>query len=350
MVSFYPGPSKLNPDLEHYFHDALKEGILSQNHRSPAFMQLHESTVTALKKYLGIPTHYSVYFVSSATECWEILSQDLSGLKNLHLFNGAFGEKWYQYNQRLNPSSSQGYSFHPEDRIPIERIEALLPEVIHITQNETSNGTRISFQDIKQIRTRYPHAFITVDATSSLGGQVLNISDADVWFASVQKCFGLPAGMAILICSDKIVDYCKEQPVPFYNSIKKQEDQYLKHQTTHTPNVLGIYLLNKIMTKGNTLGNISTTLETQARSWYEFLSKPELFSPLISNTNVQSSTIIAVKGKGKDIEALKKNCLDKGFILGNGYGEFRDTTFRIANFPAHQPEEIKILQNIIAHF
>lgn len=123
MVSFYPGPSKLTPNLEHYFHDALAEGILSQNHRSAAFMDLHESTVSALKNHLYIPSNYSVYFVSSATECWEILSQDLSKLKNLHLYNGAFGEKWYQYNHRLNPSSTHAYSFHPEDSIPIDGIK-----------------------------------------------------------------------------------------------------------------------------------------------------------------------------------------------------------------------------------
>lgn len=350
MVSFYPGPSKVNSNLERYFHDALEEGILSQNHRSQAFMKLHEHTVTLLKKHLYIPANYSIYFVSSATECWEIVSQDLSKLKNVHVYNGAFGEKWFQYHEGLNLSSSKGYSFHPEDRFPVEAIEQFQPDVIHVTQNETSNGTRLSFEDIKKLRTTYPKAFIAVDATSSLGGEILSISDADVWFASVQKCFGLPAGMAVLICSDRIVDYCKSQTTPFYNSIRKQEAQYIKHQTTHTPNVLGIYLLNKIVTDRTPLEGISEELERQAFSWYNLFSTLELFTPLIANASVRSSTVIAVKGEENDIEDLKKRCLDKGFILGNGYGEFQDRTFRIANFPAHQKEEIKELQNIIAHF
>jgi phosphoserine aminotransferase len=33
-----------------------------------------------------------------------------------------------------------------------------------------------------------------------------------------------------------------------------------------------------------------------------------------------------------------------GLILGNGYGEYKHNTFRIANFPAHTLEEIKKLQ------
>jgi len=350
MVSFYPGPSKLNPELAHYIQDALAEGILSENHRSSAFLKLHESAVGTIKKHLHIPTTYSIYFVSSATECWEILSQDLTDLKQLHLYNGSFGEKGYQYNKALNATSCFGISFSQEESLPRSSINAFKPEVIHLTHNETSNGTELTAQSLVTIRKEWPQAFITVDATSSLGGQIIDLSQADVWFASVQKCFGLPSGMAVLICSERVVEHCVKAPSLFYNSINKQEEQYRKHQTTHTPNTLGIYLLYKSLQQSPSLLEISTKLKTQANDWYTLLEKHALFQPLIASTDHRSSTVIAVKGETANIERLKKVCRDQGFILGNGYGIFKDTTFRIANFPAHHTDEIKKIQALIAHF
>ena len=350
MVSFYPGPSKLIPHLEHYIQNALNEGILSENHRSDAFMQLHKLSISTLKKHLGIPEEYSIYFVSSATECWEILNQDLAALKSVHAYNGAFGEKWFHFNKSLNPSTSSSILFDKEEELPRTKIKALLPEVINITQNETSNGTQVNNNTLALIRKENPNAFINIDATSSLGGQDLIISNADAWFASVQKCFGLPSGMALLICSKRIIEYCKTIPKTYYNSIAKQEEQYQKHQTTHTPNTLDIYLLHKSLLNAISLEGISIQLEKQAQSWYSIFKNNNTFQLLIKNTTLRSSTIIAFNGDTEAIERLKKECRAKGFIIGNGYGEQKNNTFRIANFPAHTESEIQTLQNILINF
>ncbi|MDZ7649122.1 MAG: hypothetical protein U5K54_19230 [Cytophagales bacterium] len=34
-----------------------------------------------------------------------------------------------------------------------------------------------------------------------MAGIESKFQSADVWFASVQKCFGLPAGLAVMVCS-----------------------------------------------------------------------------------------------------------------------------------------------------
>ncbi|HSZ72536.1 MAG TPA: hypothetical protein VK750_07645, partial [Cytophagaceae bacterium] len=85
--------------MAHYLNDAFQSGTLSQNHRSDAFMHLYEETWITVRDYLNVPKDYSLYFVSSATECWDILSHDLGHLQNLHLYNGAFGEKGFKINK-----------------------------------------------------------------------------------------------------------------------------------------------------------------------------------------------------------------------------------------------------------
>jgi phosphoserine aminotransferase len=347
MVSFYPGPSRLDPQVQLYMQEALASGILSQNHRSRAFMELYENTWNTARHYLDIPEHYSLYFVSSATECWEIISQDLCHLNNLHLFNGAFGEKGFTINQVLHAKTTHKYPFHQEQLPSAQPYEA---DVIHLTQNETSNGTQLSSEWLQRLRRENPNAFITVDATSSLGGQVLPIAAADIWFASVQKCFGLPSGMAVMICSHSIIERCKQHQTFHYNSIQQQELQFTKRQTTHTPNTLGIYLLNETLRNRKTLSEVHNRLKKQAYDWYALVEDHLLFQPLIKNSALRSETIIAVKGEQKNIAAFKTHCAAQNYIIGNGYGNYKDDTFRIANFPSHQPEEIHFLQQLLLSF
>lgn len=66
----------------------------------------------------------------------------------------------------------------------------------------------------------------------------------------------------------------------------------------------------------------------------------------IKNPNYYSKTIIVVDTKGQTKTILDK--LSKaGFIVGAGYGKFKDTHIRIANFPSHKINDLKKLLKTI---
>ena len=101
MLSFYPGPSKVHPDVLGFIQEAFDEGMVSINHRSPRFEKLLKATLDSLHEQWNIPTDYTIYFISSATEAWEIVSQSLVEKKSMHLYNGAFGKKWAHLEPRF---------------------------------------------------------------------------------------------------------------------------------------------------------------------------------------------------------------------------------------------------------
>src|SRR5688572_15863826 len=103
MTSFYPGPSRVHKEIPEYVKDAYKAGIMSINHRSDEFVKMSETTISLLKQKLNIPKNYTVFFTSSATECWEIIAQSLVTDRSYHIYNGAFGQKWFDYTKRLHP-------------------------------------------------------------------------------------------------------------------------------------------------------------------------------------------------------------------------------------------------------
>lgn len=344
MISFYPGPSQVHPRISKYVQDAYREGVLSMNHRSPTCMTLVKQTVMQLKKKLHIPKSYTVLFLSSATECWEVLAQSLVTESCTHIYNGAFGKKWFSYSHALKPGTTS-IVFDREEELPIASYPG---DILCITQNETSNGTQISMRALKQLRNMNPNTLLALDATSSMGGQALNFSVGDVWFASVQKCFGLPAGMAVMICSQRAIAHAlKLNERSHYNSLSTQVQFMEKFQTTHTPNVLGIYLLNRVLKDSQSIDSISKKLQQQADAWYRLLDQHEKFKALIQHKSVRSQTVIAVSAADQQIKLTKSKAQRAGFLLGEGYGELKTATFRIANFPAIKSGAIKNLMRIL---
>ncbi|HEY4651625.1 MAG TPA: aminotransferase class V-fold PLP-dependent enzyme [Pontibacter sp.] len=351
MLNFYPGPSKVYPEVRSYLTAAYDEGILGAPHRGEQFVQLSRATVGLLKRKINIPEDYYIFFTSGATECWEILIQSLTKHKSYHIYNGSFGEKWLQYAQKLRPKS-EGISFDLNETMPVEQLQiGSDTELICFTQNETSNGTQVSATSILNLHNRYRDTLIAVDATSSMAGLNLKFIKADIWFASVQKCFGLPAGLGVLVCSPRAIFRAKQMAERgHYNSLVSMYEKMLNYQTTHTPNVLGIYLLRRVLEDRPFVKAIDQELTDRAQELYEFFAPFQDIQLLVENEEVRSKTVIALQSTERLVDDIKKRALHHNIRLGNGYGIWQRNTFRIANFPAILNEEYEELKRFFQHY
>ncbi|KAB7732727.1 aminotransferase class V-fold PLP-dependent enzyme [Rudanella paleaurantiibacter] len=336
MPTFYPGPSKVYPQVAEYAAEAVRSGIVSLNHRSAGFMDIVRQAVELLHQKLAIPADYHIAFVSSATECWEIVAQSLTGSTSLHPHSGAFGQKWMEYAHRIRPM-----------------VRPDLADTLCLVQNETSNGTQLNRETLAQFRRDFT-GLIAVDAVSSMAGITLDWTLADVWFASVQKCFGLPAGLAVLVYSpDALTRAQALAENDHYNSLLFIHDNFSRFQTPYTPNGLGIYCLMRVLEQLPPIAEVDARTRSRAAEWYRFLEQevPQLpFTLLIDEPARRSDTVIAVEGTSEAIKAVKAAANAAGITLGNGYGAWKDTTFRIANFPAISDGEIDELKAFLRQY
>ncbi len=340
MISFYPGPSQVRASVEGYLRDAFHSGILSQNHRGRQFQELLSKTETLFYEKLNVPAGYRLFLASSATEIWEILTQSFPDLGAVHVFNGAFGEKWFNYARFVKPAC-QAVRFGIEE-LPKDFDSA---PIVCLTHNETSNGTALSFATLEKIRKQHAESLIFVDAVSSMAGVDLPWAGADVWFASVQKCFGLPAGLAVGLVSERALQMAALQsPNKHYNSLAAIMSNMDKHQTTHTPNVLGIYLLFRTLQDLPSISQIHAQTLQRAEFWRQTL-KAKSYELLCKNIDAQSDTVFCVKSN--DLKNLTEKCSAQGIELGKGYGDLKETTFRIANFPALDTEHLRLLADVL---
>jgi phosphoserine aminotransferase len=289
--------------------------------------------------------------LSSATESWEIIAQSLTENESIHIYNGAFGNKWFEYAKRLKPGV-RAIPFDREHQLNTDELVFKTGELICLTQNETSNGSQVSRATIQRIKKNNPDHLIAIDATSSMAGIALDFKSADIWFASVQKCFGLPAGLGIMVCSPAAITRAKAlNRSQHYNSLLFLDEMMEKWQTPFTPNVLSIYLLMRVLEANRHIRDIDKTLRGRYKKWESFFdSKSNQLKFLIHNKQVRSHTVLAIEATPEAVIKVKTKALKAGILLGDGYGDLKQSSFRIANFPAIKREEIARLMDFLYGF
>jgi phosphoserine aminotransferase len=349
---FTPGPSELYFTAEHHLKMAFKNGVPSISHRSSQFQSIFKEAVDNLRELLKLPDSYQIVFTTSATEVWERITENLIDQHSLHIVNGAFSKKFYTAATTLGKQTTLLET--PWGDLPdVASIEKDNYDVIAVTHNETSTGVRFPLGDIKSIRNQYPEALIVVDGVSSLPVVDFDYDDIDSVYVSVQKCFGLPAGLGIWLVNDRCIERASmlssgHKTWNTYHSLLALTEQAKNYQTPSTPNVLNIYLLSKVvedmLNRGVKMIRNDTTYK--AAIMYNMLDKHDKLKPFVQNSRLRSNTIIVVESDEHTQEII--DYLDtKQMIVGAGYGQKKASQIRIANFPTHSKEQFEMLTDLI---
>jgi phosphoserine aminotransferase len=355
IVNFAPGPSQIYFTVEDHMRAAFKEGIPSLSHRTAAFEKISLHATEGVKELLGVPMGFHVFFTSSATEIWERSIQNLVFNKSLHYVNGAFSKRYFEIAAQLGKSPEKIEVPPGKGFSDIESIENDV-ELIALTHNETSTGVSLPMNFVHSFRETYKDALIVVDSVSSIPYPQYDFSKIDSLFFSVQKGFGLPAGLGVWIVNDRCVAkseelFSKGISIGSYHSIPSLIQHAKKNQTPETPNVLGIYLLGKVcedfLRRGIQI--IRNETEYKAAILYQALKNQQLAPAFVTEPAHQSKTVIVAQ-TGEHTMRVAEYLTAEGLMAGEGYGENRKTQLRFANFPAHSKEQFEKLVDTLERF
>jgi phosphoserine aminotransferase len=355
LVNFTPGPSQLYFTAADHVRQAFKENIPSLSHRSKSFEKISFEATNGLRELLGIPSSHFIFFTSSATEIWERVIQNLVHQKSSHLINGSFSKRFYEISLQLNKAAEkievkEGQGFSQTVNFSEDT------ELIAITHNETSTGVSLPLDFIHGFREKYPNALIAVDAVSSLPYPKFDFTKIDSLFFSVQKGFGLPAGLGVWIVNEACVNKAEQLltkgiSIGSYHTIPALKSFAEKNQTPETPNVLGIYLLSKVVEDFLRRGVETLRRETEYKAaiLYQALNEHKLLNTFVSDKSFQSKTVIVADCQSHT-ERLVSFLNERGLAPGDGYGPSKKTQLRFANFPAHSKEQFELLVDSLAQF
>jgi phosphoserine aminotransferase len=348
-VFFTPGPAQLYPTFEKHLQTALDEQIGSISHRSKQFKAIYQHTAEQLKTLLDIPDTMAVLFTGSATEIWERILESCVAQESFHLVNGAFSKRFYEFSAELGKRATKqespfGEGFHVHTTsIPAGA------ELVCLTHNETSSGISMPVEDIHRLKKDHPDKLFVVDMVSSTPYPALDFSLIDSAFFSVQKGFGMPAGLGVWLVNEKCLQKAEELKqkgltIGTYHSLPSLWSKYKSYETPATPNVVGIYILGKIAEDMNRTGIAAIRKETEekARRLYTFLETSKQARIFVQDLAHRSQTVIVANIQAGSATYLQQ-LSNTGNIVGSGYGSYKEKQIRIANFPANDMQQIEAL-------
>lgn len=348
-VYFTPGPAQLFPSVADHLQTALDEQIGSISHRSKQFRQLYQHADEQLRTLLNIPAGSGIFFTGSATEIWERIITNCVEKESFHLVNGAFSKRFYEFSLDSNKQANKmevvfGQGFNAKDVfVPVGA------ELVCVTHNETSSGVSMPAEEIHALKKAHPEKLFVVDAVSSAPYPNLDLSLIDSMFFSVQKAFGMPAGLGIWIANEKCLAKAEELKskgisIGAHHNLPTLFKNYKNFETPATPNVIGIYLLGKIAEEMNRKGVAAIRRETdeRAKALYAAVEKSSMLDIFVQNPAHRSPTVVVANTRKAPAEVMDQ-LKATGNIIGGGYGTYKDKQVRIANFPANTPEEVEKL-------
>lgn len=351
MATFFtPGPAQLYPTFEKHLRHFLENDLGSISHRSQTYRDIHAFTVAQIRQLLNVPDSHAVLFLGSASEIWERIILSTVRNRSFHLVNGSFSKKFFQYAAaagktpaKIEKPLGEGF-FYKELDVPHGT------ELLCITHNETSSGVQFPVEDIHRLKDDHPSVMLAVDMVSSAPYPMLDYNRVDTAFFSVQKAFGLPAGLGVWIVSEKCLLKANQLRDVDQISIGAHHDlptlwkNAQKNETPATPNVMLIYLLGKIAEDMNAYGveRIRKETEEKAQLLYQFAENTKGFSPFVEEDNFRSKTVAVINTELPAQEIIGQ-LRQKGLIVGSGYGDKKSSQIRIANFPATNRKQIEQL-------
>lgn len=345
---FTAGPVACFPEVL----EIMKVQMLS--HRSAEYRSLHRDTVERLAKFLEARKSTVLLIPASGTGFMEASIRNAVSPKGKVLVTiiGEFGNRYKEAVERNGRVPIVLEKPLGKPVLPEELDDALKKnpdvEAVTITYNETSTGVLNPLRELAKVA-KERDKLVFVDAVSAMGAAEIKVDEwgLDLVFASSQKAFGLPPGLAMAAVSERVFEVAKKIPDRglYFDLLEIREFLQREWSTPTTPPIPQIAALNVVLRIIERMGG----KEAWLRMYEERAEKIrkgilDLGLQLFAEPGYYSPTITVVYNppgiRGPVIyEEMKK----RGIEIARGYGKVRDITFRIGHMGYITDEDIDLL-------
>ncbi|MFW6265423.1 MAG: pyridoxal-phosphate-dependent aminotransferase family protein [Halanaeroarchaeum sp.] len=348
---YLPGPTEVREDVI----EAMAEPMFG--HRMDRMTDLYTTIVEDTKEFLD--TEQDVIVLSaSGTQFMESSILNLVDDHVLCTTCGSFSERQADVARRLGKDVDTleyewGRAVKPADvRNVLERSDKEY-DAVTVVMNETSTGVRNPIEEIGEVLAEYPDVHYVVDAISALGGDYVDIDDAniDVIFTSVQKAFAMPPGLAVAVVSeDAYQQEIEKESASWYGGFQRTLDYYDRKGQTHSTPAIPIMLAYRTQMK-HMLEEGHDARDRRHREMAEYTREwaSEHFD-VFPEAGYESQTVTCVENtRGIDVAATIEAVSEEyDMVFSNGYGSaLGEKTFRIGHMGEHTVESVRALTDAI---
>ncbi|ADQ66716.1 serine-pyruvate aminotransferase/archaeal aspartate aminotransferase [Halogeometricum borinquense DSM 11551] len=348
---YIPGPTEVREDVI----EAMCEPMFG--HRMDRMTDLYTTIVEDTKEFLGTDNDV-IILTASGTEFWEASTLNLVDENILVATCGSFSERHANVAERLGKNVDRleydwGQAVKPEDvREALERSDKHY-DVVACVMNESSTGVRNPIEEIGDVIAEYPDTYFVVDAVSSLGGDYVDIDEhnIDVIFASSQKAFAMPPGVAVCaVSNDAYERELETDSASWYGGFQRSLDYYDRKGQTHSTPAIPIMLAYRKQMKHM----LEESHEERSRRHREMAEYTREWArnhfDMFPEDGYESQTVSCIENtRGIDVAATIEEVSAKyDMVFSNGYGSaLGEKTFRIGHMGEHDVASIEALTDAI---
>ncbi len=346
---FVPGPVWVRPEV---LQEMTRPMI---GHRSAEFKKLFRG-INADVKTLFATEQDTFVFTASGTGVMQAALENCVARRVLVTVNGAFSERWFHIAQSLGYEVDRldapwGQAIDPDELCNHLASRRAHYDAVTLTHNETSTGVTNDVESLARVvRDESPDTLVLVDCVSSLGGIPVEFDawGLDVCLASVQKAIALPPGISVAAVSKAALTRAEKHPYrgTYFDFLlyKKNADD---DSVPSTPSIPHFYALAKELDHILRTETLPVRYERHRRLRDMTIERTSHYAKLAADPDYASPTVSALEPV-MPAETIRAAMKQRGYTLGGGYGQWKDTTFRIGHMGDMPVEALSEMLDVLA--
>ena len=346
------GPSKVRPAQIQAIVDG-GTSIMGTSHRQSAVKNVVGEVREGLAELFQLPEGYEIVLsLGGATAFWDAATFGLIEKKSAHLTYGEFSSKFAKAS-KMAPwlDAPQIIEAEPGSAPEVVAGEEGV-DLIGWAHNETSTGTMVPVTRPAGSEGQ----LVAIDATSGAGGLPVDMSQADVYYFSPQKCFASDGGIWLAAMSPATIERIEkinssDRFIPAFLNLQTAVDNSRKNQTYNTPAVGTLLMLADqvkwMNASGGLDGMVARTTESSSHL-YNWAENRAEATPFVTDAAKRSLVVGTIDFEDNiDAAQIAKVLRANGILDIEPYRKLGRNQLRIGMFPAIDPEDIRRLTGAI---
>ncbi len=350
---FGSGPSKVRAAQA----DAVAAAgatLLGTSHRQAPVKALVGEVQEGLRTLFALPDGYEVVLGNGgATAFWDVAAFSLIRDRAQHLVFGEFTSKFAAAVRKAPFLGEPTIRSAEPGRVASAVAEDGI-DTYAWAHNETSTGAMAPVERVAGA----PDALMLVDATSGAGGLAVDITQADVYYFSPQKCFGSDGGLWFAVMSPAALERVEQiratgRWIPDSLDLSTCVTNSRKHQTYNTPAIATLVMMAEQLRWLGEHGGLSWAAERTADSsgrLYAWARASDYAQPFVADPAQRSQVVGTIDlDESVDAGAVAGALRRAGVVDTESYRKLGRNQLRIGMFPSVEPDDISALTRCIDH-
>jgi len=289
--------------------------VMEMSHRSPAYQEIFDHTVSLLRELMNIPEDYEVLLLQGgATGQFAAVPMNLLHTSADYVDSGNFAHAAMKEAQKYGAvrciASSREENYR---RVPAVDAAALDPKAdyLYVTTNNTIYGTRLSALP------ESGNVPIVADMSSNILSEPCDVRRYGVIFAGAQKNIG-PAGLTVVIVRRDLLGRARPETPNILNWTVMAE----KGSMLNTPPTYAIYMAGLCLEWLRDEGGVEAIYQRnlrKAKLLYDYLDESRLFRPIAEKSSRSIMNVTFRTGSDALDAAFVKEAAAAGLLSLKGH-------------------------------